>query len=444
MIFVCQRLIGQTLFTVKQLKDDLLFYKSKLEQYHPNLYLYTSKEKVDYFFDSLILSINKPLDEANFYQKITLTSPLVRDGHTLILPSKSFVEFHNSQSKFLPLQIGLFEGHLYVKMNCTPTTMLEDGTIIDSINGISSNKIIEELSRRQVRDGNNISYSNWVLNTYFREYYSYIFGHPEVYYFSYAKNNFMHTVQINALSKDSIYYYRQKNYPKVFSSGTQSKGVYLDYKRGQKIAVLTIKDFHSEVLKSQYNQNFTNEIKSIFARMDTIRPEALIIDLRDNQGGDIENGVLLLSYLINRPFKVIEEYNRVKNGKMVKCKGPSSGFHKPNKKPFEGQIYVMLNGGSFSNSVIVSSCLRAHTNAIFVGNESGGNPNILAGYAKEIELHNTKIKVEIPTLQFTMTNLTKNDGCGLIPNYKIDQNIQDNIQQRDRQVDFVKSLIKEK
>lgn len=103
----------------------------------------------------------------------------------------------------------------------------------------------------------------------------------------------------------------------------------------------------------------------------------------------------------------------------------------------------MLNGGSFSNSAIVSSCLRENTNAIFVGTETGGNPNVLAGYAKEFELPNTRIKVEIPTKQFIMTSLMKNDGSGLIPTHEIDPDIQDNIHRNDRQLAFVMRLIKE-
>ena len=441
--FASQSLIGQSRFSEQQLVEDLIFYRSKLEQYHPNLYIYTSKEKMNHFFDSLTRSIDKPLDEAEFYRKITLTSALVKDGHTLILPSNSFVGHHNSNSKFIPLQIGLYEDQLYVKMNCTPSIVIEDGTIIDSINGISAGEIIEELSNRQVRDGNNLSYSNWILDTYFREYYSYTFGHPEVYMISYKKDEVLQTLQMPALVKDSVYHYRQSNYPEIYSNNTPSKGVYLDYDSSRTIAILTIKDFHSEVLKSEYRQNFRKEIRSIFERIFLAQPRNLVIDLRNNQGGDVENGVLLLSYLINRPFKIVEEYNRVKKGRLVKCKGPSPGFHRPDKNQFMGQIYVMLNGGSFSNSAIVSSCLRENTNAIFVGTETGGNPNVLAGYAKEFELPNTRIKVEIPTKQFIMTSLMKNDGSGLIPTHEIDPDIQDNIHRNDRQLAFVMRLIKE-
>ena len=432
---------AQSVFSVQQLSDDLRFYQSKLEQYHPDLYLYQPKEKIDGFFDSLLRSIDAPMGEAGFYRKVTLTSNLVRDGHTLILPSDSFVAEHNAKSRFLPLQIGLHKGQLYVKMNYTPSMMIEDGTIIDSINGIASAEIIAELLNRQVRDGNHLSYAYWILDTYFREYYSYVFGHPETYDIAYTKNSISQHLRLEALYKDSIYQYRKNNYPAVYAEDVRSKGIYLNYDSSRSTAVLVIKDFHSDILKSEYNQNFSQTIQSIFHFIDSLPPRNLVLDLRDNQGGDVENGVLLLSYLINRPFKVVQEYNRVKHGKYVRCGGPSPGFHQPNKIQFKGQMYVLINGGSFSNSVIVSACLKANTNAVFVGTESGGNPNVLAGYAKELELPNTKIRVEIPTKQFIMTSLMSNDGRGVIPTYEIDNTIDDILHQRDGQLEFVMRLI---
>ena len=444
LLLVSLQLVGQARFSEQALTDDLLFYQSKLERYHPNLYVYCSREEMDGFFDQLIRSISHPLTEAEFYQSITQTSHLVRDGHTLLLPSNSFVEYHNANSRFLPLQIGINHDQLYVKMNGTPYVLLEDGTIIDRINGIASQEIIKELLDRQVRDGNNLSYSRWIIDTYFREYYSYTFGHPEVYELSYTQGDVIHNIQIPALPKDSIYQYRSHNYPNIYSSGLPPRGIYVDYDHSKQIALLTIKDFHTVVLKNEFSQNFRREIKSIFENIVQVKPNNLVIDLRNNQGGDIKNGVLLLSYLIHQPFKVVEEYYRMKKGKMVRCKGPSQGYHKPNKNRFTGQIYVLINGGSFSNSVIVSSCLKEHTNALFIGTETGGNPTVLAGNAKEFELPNTRIRVEIPTKQFIMTDLKRNDGNGLIPTYKVENSIQDNIHHRDKPIEYVMMLIEER
>jgi hypothetical protein len=433
--------LAQQQFSIPQLKDDLLFYKSKLEQYHPNLYLYTSQEKLSIFFDSLSHSISSPLGEAEFYKIITKTSSIVKDGHTLILPSNNFIEYHNANSKFLPFQIDLYHHNLYVKMNCLNENILEDGTLIDSINGVSSKCIIESLLNRQVRDGENLSYAEWILDSYFREYYSYIFGHPNTFRISFKKDNNSTVVQTPGLLKDSIYYYRQKNYSHLYPEGIHKKGIYLNYDTTKQIAILTIKDFHSDILKNEYKQNFKKEIKASLKDVIESSAKNLVIDLRNNQGGDVENGTFLLKYLISKPFKVVKEYKKVKNGSLSKDKGSSMGIHSPNKKQFKGQIYVLLNGGSFSNSVIFASCLKENTNTIFVGTESGGNPDVLAGYAKDFELPNTKINIQVPTKRFIMTSLTKSTGSGLIPTYEIENSAKDIINQNDNQLDFLINLI---
>lgn len=436
--------LGQKMFSPGALKEDLQFYRTQLEQNQPNLYLYTSKEVMDNFFDSLYASIDKPLDETAFYGIITLTSQKVKDGHTLILPGRTYTAFHNANSRFMPFQIGIFENQLYIKMNCTASKLIEDGTVIDSINGTAAKDILYNLCNRQVRDGNNLSYCLWILNNYFREYYSFIFGHPDSFYIAFTQGQRRYHIRAAALPKDSIYYYRQKNYPAFHFDKKPFEGLTLQFDNTKETAILSIKDFHNDVLRKDYHQNFKTVINNFFDSIFLHKTEHLIIDLRNNQGGDIENGVHLLSYLVNKPFKVINSYACIENNAVADCNGASLGFHKPEKKVFEGDMYVLINGGSFSNSAIVSSCLKEYTKAIFAGTESGGNPNVLSGNARDFELPNTKIMVEIPSKRFVMTSMEKNTGEGLKPDYFILNDIHDNMLQKDIPLATVLELIEKK
>lgn len=431
---------GQTL-SVDQLRADLLFYKSKLEQNHPNQNLYCTKSDLNRHFDSLNLLIRQPLTELAFYRIITLTSHKVQDGHTLILPATRTTAYHNENSRFLPFQIGVFNNELYIKLNCTETKIIPDGSKISSINGVPSQQILRQLLDRQVRDGNNLSYAYWILDNYFREYYSYVFGHPETFTIAYFKEEEIRQTVIPALKKDSIYINRSANYPFPDFGNKSGDGITLKIDSNNRYALLKIKDFHNSILKHEYHQNFKPTIKKYFNEIIQSKTENLIIDLRNNQGGDVKNGVLLLSFLLNKPFKVVNEYNCLKSGKQSDCKGPAQGLHRPEKNRFQGKLYVIVNGGSFSNSVIVASCLKINSSAIFVGSETGGNPNVLAGYTKNYKLPNSKIRVEIPAKQFVLTSLENNDGRGLIPDYIVTENIEDYLQLTDKSLNFILSLI---
>jgi C-terminal processing protease CtpA/Prc len=208
------------------------------------------------------------------------------------------------------------------------------------------------------------------------------------------------------------------------------------------ISGLTIKDFHNDILKTVYKQNFKKAIASYFKQISEAETEHLIIDLRDNQGGDIENGVFLLSYLLDKPFSIVKAYFKLKDNQLHTCKGPSLGQHKPQANTFKGKVYVLINGGSFSNSGIVSSCLKANDRAIFIGQETGGNPNVVNGFTKDITLPNTKIQVQVPCKQLVMTDKTKNTGHGLMPTVPIQANLTTILEDKDTVLEYTIDLIR--
>src|SRR5437762_1899033 len=72
------------LYSVSELQTDFKFLRTTLEKTHPNLYLYTPKEKLNLFFDSLYKCIVKPLSDFEFYHLVTLINSKVKDGHTML------------------------------------------------------------------------------------------------------------------------------------------------------------------------------------------------------------------------------------------------------------------------------------------------------------------------------------------------------------------------
>lgn len=426
----------EVVFSTDELKADLKYLKTKLENNHPSLYLYASKSTIDKVFDSLENSIFKPLTELEFYKHITIISSIIKDGHTIILPSAEITNSLNSINKFLPYHFVILNNQLFVEMVYTNDNSIPAGSEIISINNVQANEVIKHLSERQVRDGNNLTYPIWILSNYFRQYYSFIFGHPANFGISYKINGQTNAASIKALPKDSIYFYRQKNYPNKIFSNLPNEGLKLKIENGNKYAILTIKDFHNDVLKKEYKQNFDKVIASYFEQINNSKTENLILDLRNNQGGDIENGVYLLSYLLDKPFSVVTEYYCVENNKLQHCKGPSLGQHNPKSNNFKGKLYVLINGGSFSNSGIVSSCLQSNNRGIFIGQETGGNPNVIAGFIKEIKLPNTKTQVQVPTKQFVITDKVNNKGQGVMPTQVVIPKLADILEGKDTELDY--------
>ena len=169
----------------------------------------------------------------------------------------------------------------------------------------------------------------------------------------------------------------------------------------------------------------------------------LVIDLRDNGGGQINDGLNFLSYMIHKtlylPFDrkpnlmaLNPRYKMSFASKLTPFvfstlmpQWPKNGRLRhyfitlPKKnKAFNGQIYVLINGKSFSMSGVAASYLKYKANAITVGEETGGNiagSNAVVG--GKFILPNSKIQILTPMYHIYHDIEVKNNGRGLIPDY---------------------------
>ena len=415
-------------YSVNELQTDFKFLKEKLEKTHPNLYLYTQKAELNLFFDSLYKSIVNSLTEQEFYNLITLLNSKIKDGHTMLLPSEKATNYFNESANFFPFYIAILNGRLYVNMNCSSDTLIKEGAEILSINGTSSANIINQLLIRQIRDGNNKTYPIWILTNYFKEYFSFSFGHPNTFSIFYrTKDANEQTSTIKALSKDSIKFYRQSKYSNRVSITNEKQGIILQINKQLSIATLSIKSFDNDILKSVYQQDFDSSIQEMFAQIYNAHTRNLILDIRNNQGGDFGPGKLLLSYLLSKPVKYLPESKEYET--II-----------PKKNSFKGNLFVLINGGSFSSTGILSSYLEFTKRCIFIGEEAAGNKIIISGDPVDTVLPNTKILSEISTVKYVIRN-NENFGHGVVPAYYVTSTIDDIIMNKDTTKEFALKLI---
>ena len=122
--------------------------------------------------------------------------------------------------------------------------------------------------------------------------------------------------------------------------------------------------------------------------------------------------------------------------------GEATKVQKPVDSPYKGNLYILINGGSFSNSGIVSSLLAANNRGIFIGEETGGNRYIISGDAGNGTLPITRINCEISSKKYQIQQTDKNDGHGTIPSYYVTSNIDDFKKNNDKAKELAFGLIK--
>jgi C-terminal processing protease CtpA/Prc len=260
-------------------------------------------------------------------------------------------------------------------------------------------------------------------------------------------------------------------------------GYNADSKNYNRYLVFIEKDSGVAIMKirSFSKGNFRPFYKESFREIESYKSNTLILDLRDNGGGRLSEIVDLYSYLSDSTFVFLDKSEVVSKSSLMEgayFNGGSFGLkilkaiyapilysyllltvHKesdgknyyatharPNKVKegaFRGKIYVMINGGSFSASSLISSNLKSSKRVTFVGQETGGAFNgTVAGFMPVVKLPHSKLKIRIGIMAMAPHNKTEIKGHGIIPDKEIITTLKDRLQENDPELNWILDDIK--
>ncbi|CAI8820420.1 Peptidase S41 [Chryseobacterium sp. IT-36CA2] len=471
----------------EQLKEDVDFAYSKLQQMHPQLYWYIPKKELERKFDSLKQTITEPLTPLQFYFKLQPVIAGIREGHlSLRIPRKKFTK---REIKRLEHQKGMFSrfeyyisgDQMYIVQNRDSIQHIKPGTEILSINNVPVSDYIKKYRSLISSDGDNTTFHPYFLKDLFFSFYTAEngFGSKATLETLYQgeKKTYTLTREIKSdsdLEKDKEM--KKKTEEKKLNDYVAASNSYnrsfkfLD--KDSTIAYIKVKSFSREYSDEFYKKTFAkiNDAKSLY----------LIIDVRNNYGGSLYEINNLYSYLSEAPFTLIKpsqltsrnvplrtNYFRKSNPLEYALKSiayPSYFFAqtfstykkdgkvfykmkadkptKPNKAAFHGKVFVLINGGSFSASSIITAKLKNDKRATLVGEETGGaNDGTVAGFYSYQKLPNSEIRFPIGLL-LVQPNINFSDSRkGVVPDVTVTESLQDIIDKKDPQLDWIKNEI---
>ncbi|MBC7655208.1 MAG: hypothetical protein H7098_12160, partial [Oligoflexus sp.] len=240
-------------------------------------------------------------------------------------------------------------------------------------------------------------------------------------------------------------------------------------------AIMTVRSFSFD------KSNFRKFFRESFKELKKNNTQHLILDLRNNGGGNLLYCNRLFRYLYDKPhqytgkaymnhgyFKLIK-YKEVSNiAKVAKLLVfpltalsnilltgkdsvgiygyiPTAHIKKSLNNVFTNDLVILTNGYSFSATSLLAANLQKVNRGIFVGEETGGGYNqCTAGSIPYVNLPKTGLKLRLPLRVIQITDKRKCYGRGVFPKYEIKENISDVINKKDKVYEKAKEIIKNK
>lgn len=133
------------------------------------------------------------------------------------------------------------------------------------------------------------------------------------------------------------------------------KSVDVSMKLDDGLGYIKINRFSSQTY-SEFREALENLLKQNIS--------GLIIDLRDNGGGYMEQAIKMVDELLNKNQVVVKTVN--KRGKETVSKAGSKGIYR------EGELYILVNENSASASEIIAGAIQDNDRGIIVGRRTFG------------------------------------------------------------------------
>ena len=458
-------------YSKEELQQDYSLLRNILEKKHPSLYWYTPKDSMDYFFNEGYKAIADSMTELQFGWRILAPiTTTIHCGHTSFSMSKGwnrFIKRRNIPS--FPLFLKIWNDTMAVTYNLNMRdSVLKKGTIITSINGIRSADVINIMFDYMVEDGYSENANYIRLSTSFPYFHRNIFGLYKMYnvgYIDEAGNEKNISIPYHNLPADSIHKRKRPPGMERKMSPQQRRETIRSLQIDTSFALMTINSFSKGHLRNFFRRSFR--------KIRHQKVKNLVIDIRANGGGDINNYVLLTRFLRKTPFKVADTAEAISKSLRPYTKYISLGFfdniglflvtHKEHdgkyhfgfwerhtfmpkrKNYFNGDVYVLINGLTFSASTLFCNAVKGQKNITLVGEETGGgwygNSGIMI---PDITLPNTKLRVRLPFFRIVQYQHIAEKGTGVMPDVYLGPVLKDVIDNVDTKMERVKEMIGEK
>ena len=425
------------------LKTDFNIFRKTVEEAHPGIYWYASKKDMDAYFDSVYAFIDQPVNDIDFYKLMMNVVAHLRCVHTSISLSQERERAAASRLKLLPFDAMIVNNKAYISE--TFDSLLPTQFEIQTINDLPVDQIVQKMLEIIPTDGYNTTNKYQLLNRgMFRRAYALLMPSSDTFIIEgIDSSRHSRRVKVAAIAPD-------------FNRPPAATGNSISWQQQDSTGILNLRSF-------QLNTGeFARRIDSFFTQVNNRKIKRLIIDLRNNGGGNNENVSELYSYFADSPFYHlrktevsrqplsyrnhiinISEYDNLR-GRLANDSSyeivqyPGRRLREPiSTNHFDGKLIVLVNGATISAASEFVALVHGNKRGTVIGEETGGcYYGSTGGSYLNLVLPNSGLRARIPTIRI-FTGVPEDfkqqpQGRGVLPDYPVTYSIADLLTGRDR------------
>ena len=455
-----QALLAGITITPEKMLEDFKILKRGLKALHPGLYRYSDSLTMEQYFNELEGKLNREHTIGSAYLEISKFLAKIKCGHTYAnfwnqpeIVKASVIDNNNK----VPFTFRVIQKRMIVMQNSSENELLDPGAEVTHINGVPVSAILDQLITTIKSDGSNdfqriYETQLFGLDTYesFDIYFPLLFppnnGEYEIKGVN-IKNKTPFSTSVKSVSRKERLELLTKKYgpqPDTYDGLWEFK--LLD----DQTAYLKMGTFVTWKMK----MNWKKFIADAFATVREKGIQHLIIDIRGNGGGDPSVGGVVASYLIEASIEVENyqpwlRYDKVPEDLLPfvgtwdnsykdltkKVKSLEGGYYtwkkeeamlviKPEKKPFKGSTYLLVDAANSSATFTLAMNAKKYGIATLVGEPTGGNKRgINGGMMFFTNLPNSKIEFDIPLMAYMPGQPQPDEG--IFPDVEVSPKVED-------------------
>lgn len=467
----------ERLLSRDQAQEDIRVYFELIDQQHGNPYQYISRNDFKALLEKTIDQLPETVSVKTFDVLLSQLNKTLRCGHTTVGIDNEFMKSITDSPNFFPYPVRIINQAIIIDFESDDMPL---GAQILNLNGISADQMLEEMKDLTVTDGFSETKSLRDIENRFGYYFFLKYGASTSFdvVFKAPSGNLKNTKVVGIAGNKML----ANNYycPVYQQHERYYHFTHLDAIDSLQALVLTLNTFQAS--PDWFYQKLASRYDDELEMFDF---DNLVIDLRLNEGGDRRLLNILYQFitggqLIDPSNTHIRSRSIIQTEHLVGVNGATgsklaigqaeaylkqhfthaiengyaaeeqnwyetfdSGIHWVGKR-FEGQVYVLISGNTFSAAADLARILGQLPNVILVGEETGGanigrTANMLLNYS----LPNTGSMIQIPVIyeEFVNAKRGENFGRGTFPDHWITQTYTDLLAKKDTAFEFTLQLM---